>query len=419
MAAITLLDIYQIARKAGLDDEGARVAQAIALTEGALSGQVGDNGQSFGPFQFYTGGQLPAFAAALGSSVDHAAQVAQTNPAMAAEWALRGYLGNAIRQGQAEGLSGPQLATYAQANGQVSENPERAGQNYQQLASGGENMSDPFDEAFQRAMGGGSSTDAPIFREGPDGQLYMWDATRGVFVPAPGMPGEWQIEGAAPTTPKTAQYQDPMDGSEWIIDSTTGEKIQQLSPAIPGWTPGRGVVAAPSTPQRAPRYPEEIQLAQLEIQKAQRDLMDPFSLAQQQVDAAIQSIQQRLARGEIDSAEATRLMSLARANIDATLRGATPWQMEQAQQQQKNQQANLASNVLGDRMNVGSSMATGLLSGLGGIYGKILSSANPPTNFDPMLMAKTFTTDMGGGQQLSDMAKAILSGALQQQQGGM
>jgi hypothetical protein len=26
---------------------------------------------------------------------------------------------------------------------------------------------------------------------------------------------------------------------------------------------------------------------------------------------------------------------------------------------------------------------------------------------------------MGGGQQLSDMAKAILSGALQQQQGGM
>ena len=176
MAAITLMDIYQIARKAGLDDEGARAAQAIALTEGALSGQVGDSGQSFGPFQFYTGGQLPNFAAALGSSVDHAAQVAQTNPTMAAEWALTGYLGNAIKQGQAAGLAGSQLATYAQTNGQVSESPERAGQNYTQLFQGGNAMADDKGQIISEKIvwldEQGNETSPPN-----EGGLFGWGAT--------------------------------------------------------------------------------------------------------------------------------------------------------------------------------------------------------------------------------------------------
>lgn len=275
-------------------------------------------------------------------------------------------------------------------------------------------MADPFEQWVAQQTGGGSDSDTPLFRVGPDGQLYMWDASRGSFVPAPGMPGAWQIEGAAPTTPKTTQYQDPMDGSEWIIDATTGEKIQQLSPAIPGWVPGRGVVAPPQAPQRAPRYPEEIQMAQLQIQKAQRDLMDPATLALQQLDSVQKSIETKLRNREIDLAEADRLMTLARGNITAALKGTTPFQMEQFQQQQRAQQANLASNMLSDRLSTGSSLASSLVSGLGNIYGNILSSAKPPTNFDPMAMAKTFTDDMGGGSEMAQLAKAILAGALRQ-----
>lgn len=130
---LTIDDIGRIAREAGFDEEGARVAMAIAATEGGLEGAVGDNGQSFGPFQFYRGGQLPAYAASLGLDPAQAGQYAIRNPAHAADWALQGYLGQKIREGMARGLFGPALAEYAQRYGQVSVSPERAASWYRQL----------------------------------------------------------------------------------------------------------------------------------------------------------------------------------------------------------------------------------------------------------------------------------------------
>jgi hypothetical protein len=54
------------------------------------------------------------------------------------------------------------------------------------------------------------------------------------------------------------------------------------------------------------------------------------------------------------------------------------------------------------------------MSGLGSTFGKIYGSTNPPTDFNPLSMAEGFTDQMGGGQQLSEMARAVLTGALQQ-----
>lgn len=127
--------IGRSALKAGLGYEGARVAQAIGVTEGGLTGDTGDlsSGGSYGPFQFNAGGQLPQFAAALGLSLAEAKQVIAANPQTAIDWAMRGYLGNAIKKGLAKGLSGSALATFAQDTGQVSESPERAGANYAAL----------------------------------------------------------------------------------------------------------------------------------------------------------------------------------------------------------------------------------------------------------------------------------------------
>jgi hypothetical protein len=127
--------IGQAAIKAGLGAEGAKVAQAIAVTEGGLTGAVGDvsGGGSFGPFQFYAQGQLRNFAASMKMSTEQAKQAIARNPEVAIDWALRGYLGNTIRVGMQRGLSGAQLATYAQDKGQVSESPERAGVNYRSL----------------------------------------------------------------------------------------------------------------------------------------------------------------------------------------------------------------------------------------------------------------------------------------------
>ncbi|MCR4341035.1 MAG: hypothetical protein NUW01_14230 [Gemmatimonadaceae bacterium] len=122
-----------------LGEEGAKVTQAIIVTEGGLGGAVGDlkGGGSYGPLQFYWQGQLGNFAHDLGMSLQQAAQYAQQHPLEAVKWALNGYLGNAIRDGMAKGLTGSALATYAQQHGQVSVSPERAGQNYDALFGGG------------------------------------------------------------------------------------------------------------------------------------------------------------------------------------------------------------------------------------------------------------------------------------------
>ena len=130
--------IGQIALQAGLGTEGARAAQAVAQTEGALYGAVGDvrGGGSYGPLQFYAQGMLPVFASALGVSADQAKQIVTQHPETAVQWALRGYLGQAIRDGLSQGLSGPRLAVYAQRYGQRSQASERAGQSYQALFAG-------------------------------------------------------------------------------------------------------------------------------------------------------------------------------------------------------------------------------------------------------------------------------------------
>lgn len=127
--------IYQLARALGFDDEAARVPIAVAITEAGRSGAIGDAGQSFGPFQFYTGGMLPAFAQYLGVSVPEAGQIAINDQAVAITWALSTYLGAAIRQGQMLGYRGAELATYAQRYGQRSVSPERTGANYLTIAN--------------------------------------------------------------------------------------------------------------------------------------------------------------------------------------------------------------------------------------------------------------------------------------------
>lgn len=136
--------VRQSALRNGLGEDGARVAQAIAQTEGGLTGAIGDRHisaiGSHGTFQFFgtptRPGQLNNYARDLNMSLEQAGAYARANQEHAIDWALSNYLGNAIRNGQSRGLSGADLATFAQRTGQVSESPERAGANYQAMFSG-------------------------------------------------------------------------------------------------------------------------------------------------------------------------------------------------------------------------------------------------------------------------------------------
>lgn len=137
-----LVRIGQVARASGLDDEGARILQAVATTEGGLEGAIGDNGQSRGPYQFYEGGQMPNFRRWLAEQgIQGDPNQLVHNVDLATQFAASTYLGAAIARGRAKGLRGADLATYVQETGQVSVDPWKTGQNYQQLFGSGQ---DPF-----------------------------------------------------------------------------------------------------------------------------------------------------------------------------------------------------------------------------------------------------------------------------------
>lgn len=121
-----LNQVGQYAKKYGLDDEGAKVLQAVAGFENSLTGEVGDNGQSFGIYQFHMRGELPGFAKWAGVSVEDAKKLA-SDPDIATRYAAETYLGQALADGRKAGLSGSQLATYVQRYGQRSDNPEKTG----------------------------------------------------------------------------------------------------------------------------------------------------------------------------------------------------------------------------------------------------------------------------------------------------
>lgn len=148
-----LARIYQDALAAGLDEEGARVAVAVARTEGGLEGAVGDLDHNplgaAGAFQFnFGGGMGNAYAKSRGVSEQQARDELSRDPHAGNQYALTGYLGQAIREGQAKGLRGPALAEYAQRHGQRSVSPERAAANYAAL------QGTSFDEPAQNmAMG--------------------------------------------------------------------------------------------------------------------------------------------------------------------------------------------------------------------------------------------------------------------------
>lgn len=105
---------------AGLTPDQIQAAITIAKAEGGWDGTVGDNGTSFGVFQFHEGGQLNAFASWLGVDIPTASQIAVERPDLAIQFALGkgGYLYNSLVAGAAQGASGLNLALYAEQYGQ-------------------------------------------------------------------------------------------------------------------------------------------------------------------------------------------------------------------------------------------------------------------------------------------------------------
>ena len=136
---------YWLARHLGFDDDGARSLIAVLYVESARGVIKSPYENSYGPLQFYeTYGQLAGYAAYLGLSQIDAGYYAALHQEEAIAWALNTYLGRQIVNGQAAGLAGSDLATFIQRYGQISVNPETAGQMYDLHVAGVDYGPDPF-----------------------------------------------------------------------------------------------------------------------------------------------------------------------------------------------------------------------------------------------------------------------------------
>ena len=215
--------VYSDALKAGLGEEGARAAAAIARTEGGYGGAVGDlaGGGSFGTYQLYAQGQLPNFAAAIGTTVENAKKILAADPHAANAWAFASYLGGAIKEGLRRGLSGPDLATFAQRTGQVSVSPERAGANYQALYGPGGAQQPPIPPTKAipdtQTQFGASSEELPEFQ----GQSNLFDATARYLGP----------QAPLPVAPRALSSQDAAPGVV-SADITPGAVVQGLGQGL-------------------------------------------------------------------------------------------------------------------------------------------------------------------------------------------
>lgn len=227
-----------------------------------------------------------------------------------------------------------------------------------------------------------------------------------------------------PVEDEVEKFQDPHTGAILLYNKTKG-RIESdkegfpimLSRPIPGWKPGIGVQEPPAL-----RNPEQIELDKLRVrnqdltnQKLERELGNQFSQALKDADQAISELQAKHVRGEIGLDEMNRTADLIRENTVALLKGTTPFQLEQQKQNQQNIRATLAESYLNRRSQTAATMGQSLLSGLLGAYGKLRTSNNPPPMPDPLAMAWDFT-DYTGNDELSQLARSVLTGALGGQQ---
>ena len=221
---------------------------------------------------------------------------------------------------------------------------------------------------------------APTTRQGPDGREYQWDAETNQWILAPGIPG-------VAADPNADLNRELLQAR--INAANRGPLGRQLTPA-------------------------ELTKQELDVAKAQRELANPYILAMQQRDEAIATIKQQLNNKDIDFATADRLMALTNSNVEAALQGTSPWAIEQARQKRRGERATLASSLLQNQQNTASSLTTGLLSGLSGVYGKVFSSVKPPA-IDLFDLVEASQQQAGGGQGFSNMLSGFLSGELRQE----
>lgn len=271
-----------------------------------------------------------------------------------------------------------------------------------------------------------------------DGKPYVWDEASSGFKPAPGLPA-----GGTTAKPSSTKQLVTRNGKSYVYDSDTGaftpatglpdEVVKPDKPTV--HVAGNRVVTVgpdgqltttvidPEAQALATQQAQQnLQQGALNIQKSQQALLPEALLAIKNHAALIVDLHKQVADptsalyGKPELAD--QYIAASKAYTDAALQGATPFQLQKQREDNERMSRQQGVDLINQRLSSGSALASNLTNAAAGLaQHSLFAPGQTSFGVDPLAIAKAYTTDMGGGPEVSDFAKRLLMSSQPQHAG--
>ena len=149
-----------------------------------------------------------------------------------------------------------------------------------------------------------------------------------------------------------------------------------------------------------------------QTEKLQREAIPEYQKLMQDRITTIAEIRGMIERGDMTPEEGDTYMTAFDEYIKAQLKGATPFQIKQNEQQETRQRAEIGKDILNQRMQSAGAVANTLISGFHQSLPYLGAGVAPgqTVNFDPFAMAGQFVNQTGGGPEMGELAQGLVKG---------
>lgn len=214
-----------------------------------------------------------------------------------------------------------------------------------------------------------------------NGKAYIYDADTGTFTPAAGLPDE-----STRTTHAIGRRLVTLDQQGNVVSSVDF-----------------------TTPEEAAQAQLNLQKGQLDIQKAQRDLLPQALQVMQGLHETITQLQGMYEKGQIELPEMNAYVQLAKDAANAQLRGTTPAEEAAATARARHEDQTLGMNLLNQRLVSGTGLANTLMSSALG-PNIMLRPGQTSLGVDPLASLGPLLNQLGGGADIPGYARGLLMG---------
>lgn len=256
-----------------------------------------------------------------------------------------------------------------------------------------------------------------------NGKAYIYDPETGSFTPATGLPDEAQKPATVNTSP-SEQYvvQQMPDGTLKQVPNPNYVPPKPNKPDV-HIAGNRVVIVGPDGQLTTQVIDPEAQAlatqqAQLGIQQSQQNLLPKTLLAIQNHAALVKDLTNRVATGAMTPEEADNYISQSKAYTQAALQGASPFDLQKQRDENERQARQDGISLINQRLSSGSALAANLTNAAAGLaQHSLFAPGQTSFGVDPLAIARAYTTEMGGGPQVSDFAQQLLRGSQPQHAG--